>query len=404
MDNEQTLSVGLQQPTSASESPNLGSYKSNYRKSLPSKIEQIEALIAGQDHNKIDILKRLYVKFYHLAGTSGTFGIKDVSDEAGKLVSLLQPVVDSDQFIESTLITDLERGVQTLRRIALEASSIEMTPDIPAMSPARLPQVDTAQQVSEVFLVDDDSDFANYMALFLEKLGHRVYSFSTSEDLLTVSQGIRPKVIIIDLVFQEGVVEGARVIKKVQRHQTTPVPVIFTSYRDDVQARVLAAGAQGTHFFKKPIDEDRLLLTLDRIAFKPSAFDARILLINSHLARGEKQHAVFQKENIDTLLVRNPLQVFEALDQYQPDQIVIETAQLNSFQLAKAIRQHEAYQNIPMTLISGAPFETASLLAAEAGVDTLVPSSTPPEHIIRIIKARSERMQATVPEATIWQT
>lgn len=403
MENEQTLSVGLQQPISEPESPNLGSYKSNYRKSLPSKIEQIEALIAGDDHDKPDILKRLYVKFYHLAGTSGTFGIKDVSDEAGKLVSLLQPVVDSDQSIESTLITDLERGVRSLRRLALEASAMDMVVDIPQVLPSRSPQVDTATQVSDVFLVDDDSDFATYMALFLERLGHRVYSFTSPEDLLTVSQGIRPKVIIIDLVFQDGVVEGARVIKKVQKHQTSPVPVVFTSYRDDVQARVLAAGAMGTHFFKKPIDEDRLLIALDRIAFKPESFEDRILLINSHLARGDKQYTAFQKANIDSMLVRNPLEVFEVLEQYNPDQIVIETAQLNSFQLAKAIRQHEAYENIPITLISGAPFETASLLAAEAGVDTLVPSSTPAEHIIRIIKARTERIESTVPEASIWQ-
>ena len=404
MDKESTVSneltLGLHHPMVAPESPNLGSYKSNYRKSLPSKIEQIESLVSNSEPNKLENLKRLYVKFYHLAGTSGTFGIEEVSNEAGKLVSLLQPVVDNDASIGTSLIMDLKQGVRSLREVAIAASTRLVDP-----SPASEERKTSApsSQLSEVFLVDDDSDFARYMEMTLERLGHRVYSFSTPQDLLTVSQGIRPKVIIIDLVLDNGVVEGARVIKKVQQHQSSPVPVIFTSFRDDLQARILAAGAMGTYFFKKPIDEDRLLLTLDRIAFTPTAYQERVLLINSHLARGEKQHTAFQKAFIDCEWVFDPMQIFTALNKYQPDQLIIDTAQLNSFQLAKAVRQHPAFQNIPITLLSATPFETASLLAAEAGVDTLIPSSTPPEHVIRILQARSERMTSTVPEASIWE-
>jgi DNA-binding response OmpR family regulator len=241
------------------------------------------------------------------------------------------------------------------------------------------------------------------MTAYLEKLGHRVYPFADPEDLLTVSQGVRPKAIIIDLVFQDGIVEGARIIKKVQRHQESPVPVIFTSFRDDVQARVLAAGAKGTYFFKKPIDRDRLLLTLDRIAFKPQSFNARVLLVNSHLARGDKQLEAFQKSEVETMLLRDPLQLFDAMGQYKPDQIVIDTAQLNSFQLVRAVRQHEAYQDIPITILSAVPFDAGALLAAEAGADTLIPSSISPDHMVRILKARTERIKSTVPEATIWE-
>ena len=401
--NEHTFTVDLNHPIADQASQNLGSYKSSYRKSLPSKIDQIEALIASSDENKLDNLKRLYVKFYHLAGTSGTFGITDVSVEAGKMVSLLQPVVDTDEMLKPELFVDLEKGVEALRTVAIKASTQDLDFDTPKLDSTRRTPSQQGTQLSEVFLVDGDTDFTTYMTAFLEKLGHRVYSFDDPQDLLTVSKGIRPKAIIIDLVFQNGVVEGARIIKEVQKHQKSPVPVIFTSFREDIQARILAASAYGTYFFKKPVNEDRLLLTLDRIAFASPLFNDRILVINSHLARGDKQVEAFQKHQVNILLVRDPFQIMEAMGQYKPDQLVIETAQLNSFQLAKAIRQHEAYKDIPITILSGAPFETASLLAAEAGVDTLIPSTIPPDHLVRILKARSERMNTAVPEATIWQ-
>ena len=402
MDNEHTFTLDLHQPVDTSASENLGSYKSNYRKSLPSKIEQIEALVASSEENKLDSLKRLYVKFYHLAGTSGTFGMNDVSEEAGKMVSLLQPIVDTDKDLNSELLTDLEKGVEALRAVALKASTQDTDQESPQAGTTRSNTSQAGTQLSDIFLVDGDDDFSKYMTAFLEKLGHRVYTFSDPKDLLTASQGIRPKAIIIDLVLQDGAVEGARVIKQVQKHQTSPVPVIFTSFREDIQARILAAGAFGKYFFKKPVNTDRLLLTLDRIAFAPRTYSERVLVINSHLARGDKQVETLLKNKVDTMLIRDPFQTMEALDQYKPDQLVIETAQLNSFQLARSIRQHETYQNIPITIISGAPFETATLLAAEAGVDTLIPSTTPPEHIVRIIKARSERIQTTAPEAKIW--
>ena len=403
MDNEHTFTVDLNQPVVTPVSQNLGSYKSNYRKNLPSKIEQIEALISSDDENRLDNLKRLYVKFYHLAGTSGTFGIPEISEEAGKLVSLLQPVIDTDEVLQPELYVDLEKGIEALRTLALRASTKDIDFDTPKVAPTRSEEFQQNTQLSDVFLVDGDSDFTRYMTALLEKLGHRVYAFDNPQDLLTVSKGIRPKAIIIDLILEDGVVEGARVIKEVQKHQKSLIPVIFTSFRDDIQARILAAGAFGTYFFKKPINEDRLLLTLDRIAFSPQTFNERVLIINSHLARGDKQLDIFQKNSIETVLVRDPLQIMEAMEEYNPDQLIIETAQLNSFQLAKAIRQHEAYQNTPITIISGAPYETASLLAAEAGVDTLIPSSTPPDYIVRIIKGRSNRLNETTPEAKIWQ-
>ena len=403
MDNQRTHTLDLHHPVAGSSGESLSTYWSDYRKSLTSKIEQIETLIASSDENKLENLKRLYVKCYHLAGTSGTYGMTGVSEEAGKMVSLLQPVVDTDKLVAPDLFSNLEKGIQALRAVALEASTQDLdfeTPKAPLQSRFA---ANTSSQPSEVFLVDGDPDFSKFMMAYLEKLGHRVYPFANPEDLLTIAQGIRPKAIIIDLVFQDGMVEGARIIKKVQRHQDSPVPVIFTSFRDDVQARVLAAGAKGTYFFKKPIDKDRLLLTLDRIAFKPQSFNARVLLVNSHLARGDKQLEAFQKSEVETMLLRDPLQLFDAMGQYKPDQIVIDTAQLNSFQLVRAVRQHEAYQDIPITILSAVPFDAGALLAAEAGADTLIPSSISPDHMVRILKARTERIKSTVPEATIWE-
>ena len=407
MDNghEFTLTPDVKDPVMGSQPASLGSYKSNYRKGLPAKVDKIEELLANTQ-NLPDNVRRLYVKFYNLAGTSGTFGADIVSSEAGKLVGLLQPVVDHESDLTPDMIIDLEKGVQSLRKAAIEAASMLVTEKNQSDQAVlrRQAAVTNPASLSEIFLVDGDQDFSSYLQLFLEKLGHRVYPFATPEDLLTVSQGVRPKAIIIDLVFQDGAVEGARIIREVQKHHSPPVPVLFMSFRDDLEARMMAAGAMGTHYFKKPVNEDRLLITLDHIAFSRPEATSRVLVVNSNSARGERQQEQFKGANLDAIFVQDPLHIFKALAHYQPDMLLIETTEVNCFELSKAVKQHEAYATLPIAIVSGVPYETGSLLAAEAGADTLIPVATPPAHLIRIIKAHLERisMLTSTPEARTW--
>ena len=180
MDNQRTHTLDLHHPVIGSPGESLSTYWSDYRESLTSKIEQIETLIATSDENKLENLKRLYVKCYHLAGTSGTYGMAGVSEEAGKMVSLLQPVVDTDKLVAPDLFSNLEKGIQSLRAVALEASTQDLDFETPKAPLQNSFATNASPQPSEVFLVDGDPDFSKFMTAYLEKLGPQGVPFCRS--------------------------------------------------------------------------------------------------------------------------------------------------------------------------------------------------------------------------------
>ena len=389
-------------PGSETTTPNLASFRSNYRKNLPGKVGEIEALFDSSIQDRPEVLKRLYMKFYHLAGTSGSLGATSVSEEAGRLVALLQPLVDNDMALSPEQALHLEQGMHSLRKAAHEESESEEIITIPG--PLATQDSTSHSYRSELFLVDADPEFSQYLTLYLEKLGHRVYAYRNTADLLTVVQGISPKAILIDLVFEEGANEGIEVIQKIQSSRSTPIPVIFLSYRDDAHARMMAAASKGAYFFKKPVDEERLLIALDRISFAGHLASCKVLVVTTKEHRGPALAEALSQSAFETYMLEDPLQTFAAIAHYMPDHIVLDTQDLDSTLLASAIKQHEAFSSIPVTAIAPHAQEGRYIEAIESGVDNLISRHLPPAHIARIIKARMHQhahVQQS-PMATQW--
>ena len=383
---------------------NLATFKLNYRKNLPVKVDEIQEVLAGVVSENPESLKHLYVKFYHLAGTSGTIGAASVSQEAGKLANLLQPIIDENASITQDLVHALERGLSALREAAHRECGPDADMDVPSQQSVPAPSPLPIERRSEIFLVDDDPEFAEYLTLFLERLGHRVYAYQNPSDFQAVAEGINPKAILIDLVFKEGLAKGASVIQDIQSHRAQPVPVIFMSYRDDVLARIMAADAQGIYYFKKPIDESRLLMALDRIAIGPAAPTYRVVIVNPDVSRGKVQVNAFREAGMDAQLIEDPMHTFHAMGQFRPDQVILDTEQVNAAQLVRAIGQHEAFFHIPVSVISHSPNESGLMKALEAGAETVIPVSMPPLEMAQLVKTRLMRLDTytRTPEATTW--
>ncbi len=400
------VATAVEQPSIEAASVDLVQYKSNYRKQLPARVEEIEALLGASDRQKPAYLTRLYDRFYALAGTSGTFGAMSVSEEAGKLVDLLSPVIDQNLAPSPELLMDIEQGIQQLRQAAL-VDSEHALPFEPEESIEELAVHFPIGQnkKSEIFLLESDEALATYLTLFLEKLGHRVYAYRNPEAFLTVARGITPKAILIDLVFRNGAIEGDRIVTEIQSYHTRPIPVIFLSCRGDLSARMLAAGAQGSYYFKKPIDEHRLLMVLDHIALTPATRRYRVLMAqNVPNQSDDALEAVMQTAGIEVIPVGNPLQTLNAIAHFQPDQLVLALQSLDAALLTRTIRQHEAFSNLPIAVVAEDVTGAQILELTEAGADLCIPPGTPPALMARMLKAHMDRFVAVsrTPEAAIW--
>ncbi len=120
--------------------------------------------------------------------------------------------------------------------------------------------------MATVLSIDDDVNLQDLLNTFLGKRGHTVETCFSGEDGLVKAAGLRPDVILTDLMLPG--LNGVEVIKLLKTDEALRgIPVIVvTAYSAEApfnESGVRAAGA--VEFLQKPIDYGRLADIIDGI-------------------------------------------------------------------------------------------------------------------------------------------
>jgi len=126
--------------------------------------------------------------------------------------------------------------------------------------------VPPAQQ--KILIVDDDADFRQSLAFFLESHGYTVRQAADGRQGLLLARLERPDLIIMDLMMSERT-EGLFAIQELRRSADlpqTPIFVVSSLYAKVPDFRVPPEQAWLGHdeFFSKPLDLPRLLEAIRR--------------------------------------------------------------------------------------------------------------------------------------------
>jgi CheY-like chemotaxis protein/two-component sensor histidine kinase len=112
-----------------------------------------------------------------------------------------------------------------------------------------------------VMVVDDDDEHREALSVLLESRGHEVQLHPGASHALTaLRQGSLPDIILLDLMMPNMDGWEFRLVQK-REPQWANVPVIAMSGLNSPQAAAMDADA----FLQKPIDEQTLLRTIDRV-------------------------------------------------------------------------------------------------------------------------------------------
>jgi FixJ family two-component response regulator len=126
----------------------------------------------------------------------------------------------------------------------------------------------SAQDVSTVFIVDDDADVRESLQELLESVGLRSKSFGTAQEFLAVGRGDGPSCLILDVRLPG--ISGLDLQHELKRGRTS-IPIIFLTAHADVPMSVKAMKSGAVEFLTKPFRQQDLLdavqrsLTRDRI-------------------------------------------------------------------------------------------------------------------------------------------
>lgn len=117
----------------------------------------------------------------------------------------------------------------------------------------------TAIQPNTVFIVDDDADLCDALAMLMRAVGLQAETFASARDFLQRLDRKTPGCLVLD-VRMPGM--GGVELQAELHKRRIVLPIVFLTGHGDVPLAVKAMKAGACDFIQKPLDEHRLVMAV----------------------------------------------------------------------------------------------------------------------------------------------
>lgn len=212
----------------------------------------------------------------------------------------------------------------------------------------------------KILIVDDDSNIAELISLYLTKEFYEVQIVEDGEQALQVFDTFQPNLILLDLMLPG--MDGYQVCREIRRRSNTPI--IMLSAKGEVFDKVLGLELGADDYMIKPFDSKELVARVKAVLrrFNPSPSEATQiaklvqypdLIINqtnySVIYRGERVDMPPKELELLYFLASSPNQVFtreQLLDHIWGYEYIgdTRTVDVHIKRLREKIKDHEAWR------------------------------------------------------------
>ncbi len=333
-----------------------------------------------------DDIEKLHREVHGLTGAAGTLGLPGVSDAARVLESLLAPMARNHEACGPALAVSLLDALGELERVAAR-------PVADASTPSPTAEQAVAPTAPEIYLLQADGDdpLATALPSALAEAGYRVQRFS---DLAALRNACQPPgsaaALVLDLATPEAVAPALAMVQALGA-QWPPVVAALPNHELAAQLGASRAGVKRT--LTRPLEAQRLAAALDVLTGRRPRLPFRVLLVDDDPLLLEAQAAVLRGAGMVVHCLAQPLQTLEALESFQPDVLLLDVymPDANGPELAAALREREAWLDLPVLFLSAETDLTQQLLALNLGGDDFLVKPVQPDHLVAAVTARARR-------------
>lgn len=363
-----------------------------YAAQLPQKLRQIEQALdqlpaTAWDEAGFQVLLRVV---HGLIGSGKTFGFVSLSDVARQLEIYLRQLALDKTVISVEQRNHILEAIETLHQGAAHR-------DGPMTAQSELiAVVQPGQNIAvprRIFVVEDEQELAEELKIQLGYFGYEVSVFNVLEDFRLALQQTSNVVVLMDVTFPEDPLGGVKLMNEVQEGRDTLLPVIFLSAHDEFEARLEAVRAGGIAYLCKPVNIGSLIDKLDNLTSNKPLAPYRVMIVDDSAALSAYHAAVLTQGGMTVKSVNNPFDVIESLLEFAPDLILIDLymPECNGMDLAKVIRQLDAFVSIPIVFLSAENDLDKQLFAMGLGGDDFLTKPIQPQHLISSVSSRIKR-------------
>jgi len=321
---------------------------------------------------------------HSLRGSATTYGLLALGDGAAQLENGLRPWLASETVPDPLARAELDTLVLRMREVA------HALPELPPESgPAE--NATTATRAL-VYLLEDDAAQSRWLRAQLGHFGYQAEVFDQPAELLAQVARQRPDACVLDIIIgadhEAGIALGHDL-----RRDSPKLPLIYSSVRDDIEARLGAARAGGQAYLPKPLILLDLVEELDRLTGRLTEAPYRILVVEDDDSLARYYGALLRDAGMETRTLSAPLRILDALAEFSPDLLLMDVYMPNctGAELARVIRQHALYAALPIVFLSAEVDKDMQYAALRHGGDDFLSKPVHASALIRAVGIRAQR-------------
>jgi PAS domain S-box-containing protein len=199
-----------------------------------------------------------------------------------------------------------------------------------------------------ILVIDDDPEACEIIERFLVRDGFDVVKAHSGEEGLRLAHDVHPSAITLDVMMPD--MDGWAVLRSIKADpHLSDIPVVMVTMVDD-KTRGYSLGA--TDYLTKPVDRDALLCSLDR--YKCDRPPCPVMVVEDDVDTRSMLARTLKKDGWTVFEAGNGQEALDQMRREQPELILLDLMMpvMDGFQFLHELRRHEAWQNIPVIVIT----------------------------------------------------
>lgn len=361
-----------------------------YAAQLPEKLKQLEQAWRhfARDSWDDEGMESLYRMVHGLTGSGKTFGFSLLSDVARNLEEYLKQLAQVKAVMTEHQRSHIEGIISELHQVTLLRDAPADYPLVPAVLPSQ-----NMARLKHILVVDEDCVQAEELRTQLCYFGYEVSVFNNLDDFQRAVPAISDAVVLMDFNFSGGCRSGVCVIQEIQRGRDIPLQVVFLTAHSEFRSRLEAVRAGSVAFFSKPVNIGSLIDKLDSLTTRSISAPYHVLIVDDSEPLTTYYSTILEQAGMKVRVINNPLDVMVPLYEHIPDLILLDIymPECNGLELAKVIRQLDAFVSVPIVFLSAESDIDKQLSAMDLGGDDFLTKPIQPEHLISSVASRIQR-------------
>lgn len=359
------------------------------KEELPQLADRARLLQRSSDPTEqLEHLQDLRNQLHKLAGSAGTFGFKDLGDQARLLEQQSQQWLSSLELQRKGLDTFVDH-IQVLAGTSDLSATV-----IPAPVYVEPPRNSSPNEDCRfIYILEDEQVVGESIRRTLSTFGYQARHFICTTELDEAIARQCPDALIVDVNLGNAQQSGLEYASSLLARLPQVPPLLVLTTQDDFDTQLQAARLGAVGFFSKPVDVARLESRLERCFAQQGGTPYRVLIVDDDYDLTSHYRLVLRGANMLVEVVNEPNRLFEAIAQFSPEVLLLDVNMpgCSGPELAQMIRFNDDWIRIPIIYLSAETDIGLQMNALLKAGDDFVTKPISDKSLIATVFARAQR-------------